>query len=188
MNYLKSTILIGFLAPLILLGAIIGGAEYGFSWIGGTYQMRAEAYAQLQADKGEEETLRVEVLPNRGAIAYFEGAKSENFDEKLPAFVSELCDSEFDGLLIRNSLDLQGDGGVSISLTGRYDAMQKFIAKLGSRFLFLETESISLTANEPDANIPSRHVAMNYTAKNQQMSAQADTDLGLGGGFEGGAQ
>jgi hypothetical protein len=184
-NYIKPTILVGFILPAILIGMAAWGVWYGVSWVGNTYQVRAAAFAQLQADKSEEKTLREEVLPHKGAIAYFEGIKSESVEEKLPPYVSEICDGEFDGMLIRNSLDFQGEDGVSINLTGRYDAMQKFIARLGARFLFLETESINLSASEADSSIPSRHVVMNYTAKGQKGDGGADSGDGSNPGETG---
>jgi len=172
-NYIKPTILVGLILPAVLLGLVLFGVWYGVSWVGDTYRVRAAAFAQLQADRGEAEQLREEVLPHKGAIAYFEGIKSESVEEKLPTYVSELCDEEFDGMLIRNSLDFQGEEGVSINLTGRYDAMQKFIARLGARFLFLETESINLASAEADSSIPSRHIVMSYTARGQKSDANA---------------
>lgn len=178
MNYIKATILLGFLVPLLVFGTLVGAAWYGFSKVGDVYNVRAAAYAQLQSDKAEEGRLREEVLPHKGAIAYFDEMKAESFEEKLPTYVSELFDGEFDGVLIRNSLDFQGDDRVSISLTGRYDAVQKFISRLGARFLFLDTEAVGVTAADPDLNIPSRHLTVSYTA----VSTKTSEPEGLSGG------
>lgn len=179
MNYFKPILVIGILIPMAIGAIVVGGGWYIFSGISEKYEFRSIAYAQLQQEKAQVARLREEVLPHKGAIAYFDEVKRERVDEKLPAFISDLCDRELDGFIIRNSLDFGGGGGVAISLTGRYDALQKLVAKLSARFPFLDMTGISLGVGEPDGSIPSRHIVFSYTGEIAKQTDPASVGLGV---------
>lgn len=184
MNYAKSTLLLGFVVPIVIAGILFSVGWYGFSWVNGVHEERAAAYAQLQRDRTEVSQLQAEVLPKKGSIAYFGGLKREKGEEKLPPFVSDLCDGEFSGFIVRNSLEFgAGDNSVTLNLTGRYDSLQKMLAKIAGRFLFLRTDAMSFTRSEADMNFPSRYLTLNYSGKiDNGVTGQGGVTEGSSGG------
>ncbi len=186
MNYIKSILIFGFILPAVILGGVIGGVWYGFSWFKDEYAIKSRAYQQMLIDKTEADKLRAELLPLKGAVAYFDSIKSENIEEKLPPYIIDLCDGEFEGFVMRNSLDFSegGEDGtrVQISFVGRYDSLQKLLANLSRRFLFLETVDLNIAPQTPSTSIPSNHLTLDYSGLDTRQRKTSGSNDEFSGG------
>lgn len=171
MNYSKSLLLLGFVVPGLLLAILFAGVFAGKTWLDGEYSRREQAFQELKQNRKKAETMEAEVLPYRGAVAFFQKAKRVKVSQELPPFVEGLCSGKYQGYIMRTSLNVaeQGDGKEEgdLEFLGRYDSLQRLASELQTEFPYLQITSASFRPVEPTMSIPSKHISATFKVGNE---------------------
>jgi hypothetical protein len=169
MNYAKPILILGYLIPGILLVSLLAGILFGKSWIDNEYEKRKNAHEELQENQRKIASLEAEVLPHRGAIAFFDQAKNVRISQDLPPMLEDLCNGKYQGYVIRTGLRIGDQGGkerATMEFLGRYDALQKLTGDLSAQFPYLKFSGGSFSPKDATTSVPTKHLSITVDAYN----------------------